>query len=123
MKAIQNTLHIAKALASFTIVSLLIIWVISENRLGYVYWIVALAIFLIGFFACAFILSKIKIAIKRNQGIYPRKGQETMTDVKRLALSNHKELAIHLYMDIESVLSKQAEQEIEKIIENNKKEK
>ena len=121
MKALQGRLHILKALVSVTIIALLIIWATSEKRLGYVYWIVALAIFLILFFVCASIFSRINIAIKRNQGIYPQKGQETMADVKRLALGNHKELAIHLYMEIEDVFSKQAVQEIDKIIENSKK--
>ena len=123
MKAMQGRLHIVKALVSVAIITLLIIWAAYENRMGYVYWIVALAIFLIVFFICASIWSRINIAIKRRQGIYPLRGQETMADVKRLALSNHKELAIHLYMELGDVFSKKAAQEIDKIIENSKKEK
>jgi hypothetical protein len=86
-------------------------WCISENKLTLIYLFSA-SIFLV---LVGAIWGHIWVVINRRRGIYPRKGQETMDDVKRLALNGNTTLAISAYRAIQGVNLKKAKQEVHKI--------
>jgi len=58
-------------------------WCISEKKLTLVYLFFAFLVLML----IASLWGHIHVVINRRRGIYPQKGQETMDDVKRLALS------------------------------------
>ena len=90
----------------------LLIWSILENKLTLVY--ILLACFLLALVGT--MLAHIWVVINRRRGIYPQKGQETMADVRRLALNGNTILAINAYRAIKGVNLKAAKQEVDKII-------
>ncbi len=117
MKIMRDTLFILKSLIPLAIIIYMIVWAILANRLGYVYGFAAMVLFLTG----VFLWVEIDIKIKRCKGIFPKKGQTTLEDVKRLAISGRKSLAIRAYMDLKAdVMSKRAEREVDKIIAESK---
>jgi hypothetical protein len=66
---------------------------------------------------------RIWVSINRRWGIYPQKGQETMDDVKRLALSGHKYFAIDVYCKVNNTGSSEALEEVNRIISAGKGQK
>ncbi|WP_320043693.1 hypothetical protein [uncultured Desulfobacter sp.] len=79
--------------------------------MGFVY----VVLILLTLFAVGAVWGLIRIKINRRKGIYPQTGNETIEDVKRLALSGNTDLAINVYRSIYGSSLKIAKQEIEKI--------
>lgn len=79
--------------------------------MGLIYFVLALAALI----AIGAAWGLIRIKISRRKGIYPKPGQETIEDVKRLALSGNTILAINAYRSIYGASLKKAKQEVEKI--------
>lgn len=79
--------------------------------MGLVYVILALALLAV----IGAIWGLVRIEIYRRRRIYPQKGQETMDDVKRLALKGNTSLAINAYRALHHVGLKKAKDEVEKI--------
>jgi uncharacterized membrane protein YqjE len=103
---------IGLGLVSLVFLLSMLIWSLLENKLTLVYlFLVFLLMALIGI-----MWSHIWIVINRRRGIYPQKGQETMADVRRLALNGNTTLAINAYRTIKGVNLKTAKQEVDKII-------
>jgi hypothetical protein len=87
-------------------------WCLSENKLTLVYLFFAfLVLMLIGS-----LWGHIRVVINRRKGIYPQKGQETMDDVKRLALGGNKTFAIDVYRLIRHADLRTARREVDRII-------
>jgi len=64
--------------------------------------------------------ARIWVLINRSRGIYPQKGNETMEDVKRLALSGHKFFAIDVYCKVNKSNANEATKEVDRIISAGK---
>jgi hypothetical protein len=87
-------------------------WSVLEKKLTLVYLFFAfLVLMLIGS-----LWGHMHVVINRRRGIYPQKGQETMDDVKRLALSGNKTFAIDVYRAIQGADLRTARREVDKII-------
>lgn len=99
-------------IVSLAILLLSLSWCIAESKSTLVYLFSVL--FLLAFIGS--IWGHIWIAINRNRGVYPKKGQESMADVKRLALNGNITLAINAYRAIKNASLKQAKKEVNKII-------
>ncbi len=79
--------------------------------MGLVYFVLILA----ALFAIGAAWGLIRIKVSRRKGIYPQAGNETIEDVRRLALSGNTILAINAYRSIYGSSLKKAKQEIERI--------
>ena len=111
MQTIHNKFKFVKDIIIVAVIIILIIWAIIEKQYGPVIIFTALAFLtMIGVLGGFF-----WIAVNRRRGIYPEKGQATMSDVKRLTLNNHKILAINAYREIHHVSLKQAKHEVNKM--------
>ena len=64
--------------------------------------------------------ARISVAINRRRGIYPQKGEETMDDVRRLALSGHKFFAIDIYRKVKNTGTNEATREVDRITAEGK---
>lgn len=90
----------------------MLIWSILENKLTLVcIFLACLLLTLVGT-----LWGHIWVVINRRRGIYPKKGKETMADVRRLALNGNTILAINAYRAIKDVSLKAAKQEVDKLI-------
>jgi hypothetical protein len=102
-------------LVSLVFLLCVLIWSILEKKLTLVYlFLGCLCLALIGT-----LWGNIWVVFNRRRGIYPQKGQETMADVRRLALNGNTILAINSYRAIKGVNLKAAKQEVDKIITSN----
>ncbi|MBT8338648.1 MAG: hypothetical protein HKP58_03345 [Desulfatitalea sp.] len=98
-------------LVSIVFLLYMLIWSLIENKLTLVYlFLVFLLLALIGT-----MWGHIWIVINRRRGTYPQKGQETMADVRRLALNGNTMLAINAYRAIKGVNLKAAKKEVGKM--------
>jgi hypothetical protein len=102
-------------IVSLAILLLALSWCIAENKSTLVYLFSVL--FLLAFIGS--IWGHIWVTINRNRGVYPKKGQESMADVKRLALNGNITLAINAYRAIKNASLKQAKKEVNKIIDTS----
>jgi len=101
------------------VVICLIVWsILEKQQYGFILYVFAIvALISAGMFAW----EAIDMKIKRRQGIYPKKGQVTEADVKRLALSGYRSLAVRARVELNYEISKRAENEVDKIIAKDSK--
>lgn len=116
--SIQNQkLNQIKNLSVITIAIGIFIWAIITKQAGILYFYLALVIVV----AIGYIWGSIWIYNNRRKGIYPPKGETTMNDVKRLALSGYRGLAIGAFREITGSSLKKATREVSRIISKSKK--
>ena len=94
-----------------------LIWAIIMKHKGILYFYLAIFVFSI----ISYIWGTSWISKNRRKGIYPEKGQNTMDDVHRLALSGHRDLAIAAYREITGSSLRKATEVVIKIISESKK--
>ena len=80
--------------------------------MGLVYAVILIAVLL----AIGLFLAQMQVKNARRRGIYPEKGQATIDDVKRLALSGEPALAMRAYREIYGVSTKEAKEAIDRIV-------
>lgn len=107
---IANLMVVAFAVGIF-------IWGIIIKHTGILWFYLALFVFSI----TSYIWGSTWISKYRRKGIYPQKGETTMSDVRRLALSGHRGLSIAAYREITGSSLRKATEEVAKIITEGKK--
>ncbi len=65
--------------------------------------------------AIGVLLAQVRVSRARRRGIYPAKGEGTMEDVRRLALSGEITFAINAYREIHGVSLKEAKRAVGQI--------
>jgi len=106
----------AKSIIPVAILVLVLYWLTVDKHYGLLIPIIAILLFLIGVVAW----DRFDIKKKRRQGLYPEKGQITMEDVKRLALSGHDELSLRAYIEITGDTPFMAQNKINRIKKDNR---
>ena len=107
---IKNWLVLAVAIGIF-------VWAALAKQKEIIYFHIALALLVI----IGFIWGSIWIASNRKKGLYPEKGQTTMEDVRRLATTGHRGLAIGAFREITGASLRKATEEVDKIKSEGKK--
>lgn len=95
----------------------IIIWAVLAKQKEIIYFHIALALLVI----IGFIWGSIWIASNRKKGLYPEKGQTTMEDVRRLATTGHRGLAIGAFREITGASLREATEEVDRIESESKK--
>lgn len=116
MIAINRKLRTTIGTIVFVVSILLFFWGQPGAYVRLLKFFAIVALITVGFICCV----RLWVSINRRRGIYPQKGQETMDDVKRLALGGHKYFAIDVYCKVNNVGSNEATKEVNKIISTGK---